>query len=90
MAKFKAFPVPVHVDDVPLVVANGREYRCSGCGGDVPSGVWLYETIAGGMVVGLVARLPNTHEPSLGIHVPHTEAEHPNGQIVHQCGRAEV
>jgi hypothetical protein len=55
-ARFVPFPVPVHPGDVPLVVHAGDRYRCSGCGGDVPDGVWLFETVEDGMVTGLVAK----------------------------------
>jgi hypothetical protein len=55
-AGFTPFPEPLEQTDVPLVVHNGFQYRCSGCGGDVPDGAWLDEDIADGMVVGLLAR----------------------------------
>jgi hypothetical protein len=55
MATFTPFPAPVRSGDVPLVVHAGYQYRCSGCGGDVPDGAWLDEDIADGQVVGLRA-----------------------------------
>jgi hypothetical protein len=54
--KFTPFPVPMKADDVPLVRPNGADYECSGCGGSVPDGVWLHETVRDGKVVGLLAR----------------------------------
>jgi hypothetical protein len=57
MAKFKAFPVPTKPTDTPLVTPDGYHYRCSGCGAEVPEGVWIAETIEDGMVVGLSMRI---------------------------------
>jgi hypothetical protein len=54
--KFEPFPEPRKQGDTPLVVHNGFQYRCSGCGGDVPDGAWLEEDIDDGMVVGLLVR----------------------------------
>jgi hypothetical protein len=84
--EFTPFPVPVHPGDTPLVVADGGDYRCSGCGGRVPSGMLLYETVEDGMVVGLTAReaaSEGTNPLSL-----HTAAANPTGAITHQCGRS--
>lgn len=53
---FTPFPVPVSPQDAPLVRAAGPEYTCTGCGGPVPDGVWLHETVQDGMVVGLLAQ----------------------------------
>lgn len=53
---FTPFPVPVHHMDTPLVQWAGEAYKCTGCGGVVPSGAWLHETIKDGMVTGLLAR----------------------------------
>jgi hypothetical protein len=55
--QFTPFPVPIHLEDVPLVRPVAVGYRCSGCGGHVPHGAWLRETIADGMVVGLSATI---------------------------------
>lgn len=55
-AKFVPFPVPVAATDRPLVVHAGDRYRCTGCGGDVPAGCWLHETVRDGQVVGLLAQ----------------------------------
>lgn len=52
---FTPFAVPVGHDDVPLVQHAGAAYRCTGCGGPVPDGAWLYETVEDGLVVGLRA-----------------------------------
>lgn len=57
MAEFTPFPVPIHPDDIPLVQWNRENYKCTGCGGPVPDGVWLHETVQDGMVVGLLARV---------------------------------
>jgi hypothetical protein len=54
--KFTPFPVPVAAEDVPLVTAEGDRYRCTGCGGGVPAGAWLFETVEHNMVTGLVAK----------------------------------
>ena len=54
--RFTPFPVPVQPSDTPLVTHAGDVYRCSGCGGDVPAGSWLHETVADGKVVGLLAQ----------------------------------
>jgi hypothetical protein len=51
--KFTPFPAPVHPNDTPLVQHAGIDYRCTGCGAVVPDGVWIYETVKDGMVVGL-------------------------------------
>ncbi len=56
MAEFVPFPAPRTADDKPLVTHAGYQYRCTGCGGDIPDGAWLDEDIRDGMVVGLVAR----------------------------------
>jgi hypothetical protein len=56
MGEFVPFPEPKHHDDTPLVTWNGFDYKCSGCGGPVPDGVWFTETVEDGMVVGIVAR----------------------------------
>lgn len=53
--KFTPFPVPVRSDDKPLVRHAGFQYECTGCGGPVPDGAWLYETVEDGTVVGLRA-----------------------------------
>jgi hypothetical protein len=57
MAKFTPFPVPAARGDLPLVQHAGNAYTCTGCGGPVPDGVWLHETVEDGMVVGLLARI---------------------------------
>lgn len=66
MGEFTPFPVPVNSGDIPLVTHVGFDYKCTGCGGPVPDGMWLHETIVDGMVVGLVARSgpdgPVTHK----------------------------
>lgn len=67
MGKFKPFPEPRDPQtDTPLVTPAGPLYRCTGCGGTVPDGAWLTETVTGGMVVGLIARAgkdgPVVHE----------------------------
>lgn len=76
MAKptFTPFPEPKMRGDVPLVTHNGPDYRCTGCGGSVPDGVWIHEHVRDGMVVGLLVRCgpdgPTVHEcgepPDLG------------------------
>lgn len=53
VAKFVPFPEPKIPEDAPLVVHAGVQYRCSGCGGPVPDGAWLYEVVEDGMVTGL-------------------------------------
>jgi hypothetical protein len=80
VAEFTPFPVPKSSGDVPLVtpgsvlVLGARVgcYFCSGCGGSLPQGVWLHETveeIAGvAMVTGLDAYAG------------------PDGELVHRCG----
>lgn len=50
---FTPFPEPKTGEDVQLVVHAGFQYKCSGCGGPVPDGAWIYEDIRDGMVVGL-------------------------------------
>lgn len=55
--RFTPFPVPVHHEDLPLVTAAGFTLRCSGCGADVPEGVWITEVIDDRMVVGLSMRM---------------------------------
>jgi hypothetical protein len=57
VSKFTPFPVPIKPDDTPLVQWNREDYKCSGCGGSIPHGVWLHETIEDDMVVGLLARV---------------------------------
>jgi hypothetical protein len=57
MATFTPFPVPIHPEDTPLVVPSRPDYKCSGCGDPVPSGVHIHETISEGMVTGIRARL---------------------------------
>lgn len=87
--EFTPFPVPVHAGDLPLVVPVGADYRCSGCGGTVPAGVRMYETVEDGMVVGLVAMLPGGADaPALLPGVAHTAAHELDGEIVHACGKA--
>lgn len=56
MGNFVSFPAPVNPGDTPLVQHGGFDYVCTGCGGRVPDGAWLHETIEDGMVVGLWAR----------------------------------
>ena len=57
MADFTPFKLPTEPDDAPLVQWNGNDYKCTGCGGSVPHGVWLHESVKDGMVVGLLARV---------------------------------
>jgi hypothetical protein len=54
---FVPFKVPTGPDDTPLVQWDRDNYKCTGCGGPVPDGVWLHETVEDGMVVGLLARV---------------------------------
>ena len=54
--KFTPFPLPRDPEDTPLVTPNGVSYRCTGCGGPVPDGAWLYEQVRDGMVIGLLVR----------------------------------
>lgn len=51
--EFEPFPVPVHRGDTPLVQHAGYDYICTGCGGRVPDGVIIHETVRDGMVVGM-------------------------------------
>jgi hypothetical protein len=60
---FTPFPEPSAADGRPLVHAVGSDYVCTGCGGVVPGGVWFFEHIEDGMVVGIVARLGGTNAP---------------------------
>lgn len=53
MAKFTPFPEPKKPTDTPLVQHAGVDYRCTGCGGRVPDGVRIYETVKDGTVVGM-------------------------------------
>lgn len=63
VAEFTPFPVPKSPEDTPLVTPGSVDvlgtrvgcYFCSGCGGAMPQGVWLHETVSGGMVTGLDA-----------------------------------
>jgi hypothetical protein len=93
MSKFTPFPVPVHAADTPLVVANGGTYRCSGCGGAVPDGAWLFEVVQDGMVVGLLARVAGTsasaHVAGNSTALPLTAVHQADGEILHHCGAAE-
>jgi hypothetical protein len=85
---FTPFPVPVHAGDTPLVTPDKGDYRCSGCGGKVPDGVRLYETIEDGMVVGLLAMGPgDANAPALTQGVAYTSAHVLDGEIVHACGK---
>jgi hypothetical protein len=54
--RFTPFPVPRRPDDRPLVTHAGFDYRCTGCGGPVPDGVWIHEAVEDGMIVGMVMR----------------------------------
>lgn len=65
------FPAPTESHHTPLVQHAGHHYLCTGCGGDVPDGVRVYETIEDGMVVGLTMRAGISDD----------------GPIAHQCGR---
>jgi hypothetical protein len=56
MGEFVPFPLPAAPSDAPLVVHAGDHYSCTGCGDDVPAGVWLYETVVDGTVTGLLAQ----------------------------------
>jgi len=86
--KFTPFPVPIHADDTSLVAPDGGAYRCSGCGGEVPDGVRLYETVEDGMVVGLLAMRPGgANAPALLPGVAHTAAHVLDGEVVHACGK---
>jgi hypothetical protein len=86
--EFTPFPVPVDPADTPLVVPAGPDYRCSGCGGTVPAGVRLYETIEDGMVVGLLAMGPgDANAPTLSQGVAYTSAHVLDGEVVHACGK---
>lgn len=71
MLKFTPFPVPTHHTHTPLVQHAGHHYRCTGCGGDVPDGVRIQETIKDGMVVGMHMRVGIADD----------------GPIVHECGQ---
>jgi hypothetical protein len=57
VAEFTPFPEPKQATDLPLVQWNQDRYKCTGCGGSVPDGVWLHEIIEEGMIVGLLARV---------------------------------
>jgi len=59
MDAFTPFPEPRERGDTPLVQHAGSTYVCSGCGGPVPDGAWLHETVVDGLVVGLLARAGN-------------------------------
>lgn len=85
-AKFTPFPVPRDVDDTPLVTPHGGQYRCSGCGGPVPAGAWLFEAVEDGMVVGLLARLAGA--TGVNPHAYHSAVDHADGEVVHACGTA--
>jgi hypothetical protein len=54
---FRKFPTPVKAEDTPLVTAHGTTYRCTGCGADVPPGVWITEQVESGNVVGMTMRI---------------------------------
>lgn len=62
-AKFKRFPVPKASDDTPLVQHAGFAYKCSGCGGPVPDGAWVFEQVEKGMVTGIEVRAGGPDAP---------------------------
>lgn len=68
------FPAPTEYNHTPLVQHAGHHYLCTGCGGDVPDGVRIQETIVEGMVIGMRMRAGTD----------------PDGPIVHECGSNEV
>lgn len=68
------FPAPTEYDHTPLVQHAGHHYLCTGCGGDVPDGVRITETVVDGMVVGMRMRAGIADD----------------GPIVHECGTNEV
>jgi hypothetical protein len=86
MAEFVPFPVPTRPEDTPLVVHAGADYRCSGCGGVVPAGAWLFESVHDGMVVGLIARRPGASGLSGNPHQVASAVDHADGEILHSCG----
>jgi len=86
MTSFTPFPVPRRPEDTPLVVHAGADYRCSGCGGTVPAGAWLFETVRDGMVVGLLARIAGSSQTSANPHMHASAVDHADGEIVHSCG----
>lgn len=67
------FPVPTGPAHTPLVQHAGHHYLCTGCGGVVPDGVRITETIVDGMVVGMRMRT--------GISA--------DGPIAHECGQVD-
>lgn len=56
MTEFVPFSVPVHPDDQSLVRWDRDAYACTGCGGRVPDGAFLFEFIENGMITGLRVR----------------------------------
>lgn len=53
MAEFTPFPVPIDRGDTPLVQHAGIDYICTGCGAHIPDGVWIFEKVVDGMIVGM-------------------------------------
>lgn len=56
MGTFKKFKDPSQGGKKLLVNAVGADYICGGCGDPLPGGAWLFETVEGDMIVGIVAR----------------------------------
>lgn len=67
------FPVPTEDNHIPLVQHAGPDYVCTGCGGRVPDGLRIYETVADDEVIGLTMRAGIADD----------------GPIVHECGQVD-
>jgi hypothetical protein len=60
---FKPFRNPLTPNDTPMVQAVGFDYICTGCGGTLPGGAWLYPKLSKDMVVGITAKAGGPDAP---------------------------
>lgn len=71
MAEFTPFPNPRTSEDVPLVQIKGQRYVCTGCGTELPDGLFIHENVDDtGTVIGLRMEVGLPGE----------------GRTVHECG----
>jgi len=53
---FKSFRDPDAGGKVPLFTHAGPVYRCTGCGGEIKDGMYVFARVRDGKVMGIAAR----------------------------------